>query len=119
MVTRYPIDWHPVRALPIADTGNNKVLTNRPCRLYGFNFVESTGSAAAACRLVDGGDINGAAIAEISLTPGQSVRDWFGQPGILVESGLTLWVLSGGVRGTVWPLLLTEEEILKDLRGGL
>lgn len=112
-MARYSIDWHPVRTLPIVGTAANVDITNRPCRLYGYQFIEITGSSPAVIRLLDGGDVNGAEIVSIALTAGQSTRDWFGQPGLLVESGVFLNVVSGAIRGAIWPLLLTEEQIAR------
>lgn len=114
MVTGHRIDWHPVISLPIAATGAGGSLTQRPCRLYGWSFVETTGAAAAAFDLIDGGSAAGAEISPFTLTAGQSTRDWLGQPGLLIQSGLSLAVTAGTVRGAVWVLLLTEDEIMKD-----
>lgn len=111
MFVRLPIDWHPVETIPIGAPAVSGQITQRPCRLYGFSLTETTGQTSAAVQLRDGGDANGALVSDISLVPAESTRDWYGQPGIRIESGLFLSVLSGAVRGSIWALLLTEEEI--------
>lgn len=113
MTDRLPIDWHPVEAIPFVVPATSRQITQRPCRLYGLGVTETTGQAGAAVQLIDGGDANGSLVTDISLVPSESTRDWYGQPGIRVRSGLFLSVLSGTVRGVVWALLLTEDEILK------
>lgn len=113
MVERLHIDWHPVIPVPIAATAAGLAITARPCRLYGWSLVETTGAAIAACDLIDGGAAAGTEITPITLSAGQSTRDWLGRPGLLVQSGLFLNVTAGTVRGAVWILLLTEAEILK------
>ncbi len=113
MAARLPIDWHPVEAIPFVLPAASRQITQRPCRLYGVGVTETTGQTSAAVQLIDGGDANGTLVTDITLVPSESTRDWYGQPGIRVRSGLFLNVLSGTVRGVVWALLLTEEEILK------
>lgn len=111
MSVRLPIDWHPVETIPLALPAVSGQITQRPCRLYGFGFTEITGAVNAAVQLLDGGNSGGALITDVALVPAESTRDWYGRPGILVQSGLFLNVLSGSIRGSVWALLLTEEEI--------
>lgn len=108
---RMHIDWHPVDSLAFDDTAGDTQLTGRGCRLFGWSFQESTGTDPASILLVDGSDAAGTLIVPISLDPGQSTRDWLGYPGIRCRSGIFLAIGSGSVFGSIWPLLLSEEEI--------
>lgn len=112
-VDRYPIDWHPVNTLPFRLITASQPLFARECRLYGWSFVEDTDTDPASIELIDGGNANGALVVPITLSAGQSTRDWLGKPGLEVRSGLYLNVISGSVSGSVWPLLLTEPEIAR------
>lgn len=113
----HSIDWHPVIAIPVAALSAFAQISQRPCRLYGWSFLETTGAAPATLDLIDGGNASGASLSPFSLTAGQSTRDWLGKPGLLVQSGLSINVSSGTVRGTIWALLLTDAEIAKDEGG--
>lgn len=93
--TYYPIAV-PVTAVPV------------PCQLQGsqliggWSFIETTGAASATLQLVDGGSAQGTVLAEIGLSPGQSVRDLAPGDGLLLQTGLFINVTAGSVRGAVW-----------------
>lgn len=71
-----------------------------PNILHGWSWVETTGLARAHVELTDGK--NGALIVPITLSAGQSTRDWLDGRGIYVVSSLFIHVLSGSVRGSLW-----------------
>lgn len=70
--------------------------------VMGWSLLETTGAAAAVVELYDGQDAGGQLVAAISLSPGQSTRDWLGPSGIETDIGLFVRVVSGTVRGAVW-----------------
>lgn len=72
------------------------------CRLFGWDLVESTGSASAELDVWDSIDGTGFAFWPITFTPGQSVRDWFGPQGLDVYIGLWSQAVSGSVRGSLF-----------------
>jgi hypothetical protein len=59
-----------------------------PTALFGWSTKESTGSAYAHFRLHDGANVSSPALtAVISLSPGESARDWFGDQSLEVFNG--------------------------------
>lgn len=108
---RWPLDWHPIDTFPIDVTTDGFQLTSREGRLFGWSFVETTGSAAAQVRVIDGGNSGGLEIVNITLSAGQSTRDWLAKPGLRFRSGIYIDIVAGSIQGSIWPLLLTEEEI--------
>ena len=68
----------------------------------GFTLRETTGTAAAAAQFLDGTAEGGDPFIECSLGINESVRDWFTEAGILIQSGVFLDVDSGSVQGSVW-----------------
>lgn len=70
--------------------------------LGGYAFAEATGAANAQINIINGQDINGPVIIPVTLNPGQSVRDHFGEHHLLFESGCTVNVVVGSVSGSVW-----------------
>lgn len=72
------------------------------CRLGGWSLVESTGAAAATAELRDGAQSGGDVVAEISLGIGQAESKVTPGKGIKISSALTLVVLTGSVRGSLW-----------------
>lgn len=108
---RWPLDWHPVDTLPIPVSTVGYQVFARGGRLFGWSFVETTGAAIAQVRLIDGSGPTGAEIVNITLSSGQSTRDWLAKPGIRIRSGVYVDVVAGSIRGSIWPLLLDDEEI--------
>lgn len=71
-------------------------------RLGGWSFLETTGAAVALIELWDGGASGGETVATIALAAGASADRPCPGLGILIRSGLTVNVLAGSVRGSVW-----------------
>lgn len=96
----------PVRgalALPVGTTDKAKtVLANSAGRLVGWSLKEATGNAAAEIDLLDGTSTDGDLLAPITLSAGESTRDWFGPAGISYGAGLFAQAVTGSVVGTVW-----------------
>jgi hypothetical protein len=55
--------------------------------------------------LIDGQSNNGDVVAEITLTPGQSIRDMAGSWCLGMDRGVTVHMISGTVRGSIWSAL--------------
>lgn len=108
-----PLDWYPIRAISFAAATAGQALLGRSGRLYGWSFLETTGAASATLEVFDGTNANGQSISPISLTAGQSTRDIWGKPGIEITNGLFVNVLSGSVRGSLYVLGLSPEEIAR------
>lgn len=70
--------------------------------VYGWSLKESTGTAAAELDLIDGTDATGLNLVPITLTAGQSTRDWLGPQGLHFRNGLFPRVASGAIVGSVW-----------------
>lgn len=71
-------------------------------RVGGFSLRETTGTASADVQLVDGSAATNTVIAEVTLTPGQSIREVLPGLGVEVRVQLFLIVNSGTVRGSLW-----------------
>lgn len=97
-------DWlqRPALVAGTPATAAAKLLAGARGVLVGYAFIETTGTGAATFDLVDGLDANGPVVVPFALTPGQSTRDWFALPGIVIRRGLFLNVLTGSVRGSAF-----------------
>lgn len=71
-------------------------------RLGGWSLVEATGAAPATAQLRDGAASGGEVVAEISLGIGATDTRLAPGKGIHIDSALTLVVLTGSVRGSLW-----------------
>lgn len=91
----------PPAADAIALPGASGALTGAAGVLLGFSMRESGGVAAAVVRLRDGA-VGGAILATVSLAVGESVRDWFGDRGVNVPTGIFFELVSGAVEGAVY-----------------
>lgn len=109
---RLPSAWWAPTTLPFAAISASQPLITRNCRLYGWSVIESTGAAPAEIDLYDGGSNNGNLIAAIPLLTGVASQEWFGAPGLSIEGGVYAQMVSGSVRGAIWMLGLSDDEIL-------
>lgn len=91
----------PVRAVSIP-TGASGAVLGGPALLFGWSLRESTGAAAAQLDIYDGADGTGQLLATITLTAGQSTRDYPGLPGLYCARGLFVNAVAGSVAGAVW-----------------
>lgn len=64
--------------------------------------MESTGGAAALMRLRDGTAVTAPDSIPIRLGFGESARDWFTGPGVLLQRGVFYELVSGEIEGVVW-----------------
>lgn len=71
-----------------------------PCILHGWSWKNPDLAARADVELTDGP--TGQLIVPVTLSPGQSTRDWLSGTGIYVNVGLHVRVLSGTVTGALW-----------------
>lgn len=106
-----PIDWYPIDPIDLGPITADTVVTGREARIYGWSFTETTGTDPAHIVVVDGTNVNGEAIVDITLDPGQSTRDYPAKPGLQCRSGVAVAVISGSVRAIVNVLQLSEVEI--------
>lgn len=88
-------------AIAVPATGSQQVLGG-PSLLMGWSFLESTGAAAATVEVYDGYGAGAQLVTAISLSAGQSTRDWLGPHGIYCSEGLFVNVVAGSVRGALW-----------------
>jgi hypothetical protein len=91
--------WGPATVSPAYSSG--LVMGGRGV-LRGYSFRETSGTAPAVLRILGGIDAFGALIATVALSPGESVRDYFGESGLRTNIGLYLQLVSGVVEGSVW-----------------
>jgi class 3 adenylate cyclase len=67
----------------------------------GFSVREAAGTPAAAAMRLRAGTATGTILATVTLSAGESVRDWFGPSGIQAAGGVYLELLSGTITGGV------------------
>lgn len=108
-----PLDWYPIWAISAPATTTSYPFFGRGGRLYGWAFQETTGAAPATFELFDGTGSGGQSILPATLTVNQSFRDIWGKPGIEIRTGLFMNVTAGSVRGSVYVLGLSVDEILR------
>lgn len=88
--------------VPIISYGVNELISSRAVRLYGWSLAEPNGAFSAQITLRNGGDANGTMVADITLGPSESIRDWFGPHGVYCDSGLFKAITTGSVTGALW-----------------
>lgn len=81
-----------------AESGNVQ-LFERPGRLLWYSIRETTGSAAAQVRLINGSDDNAQWVASIELAQATSTAEYLGDHGIPCNAGLFLQTLNGTTEG--------------------
>lgn len=108
---RLPVDWFPIESIPLGTITAGTPVTGRECRLYGWSFVETTGTDPAELVVYDGGSAGGTPVVHVTLDAGQSTRDYPPKPGLRIQSGIWVEIVSGSVDVIIQALLLSEEEI--------
>lgn len=93
--------FRPVK-IPLTVAPNSVTPLAGELLLGGWSFLETTGGAPALIELWDGGASGGETLAVIALTAGASADRPCPGLGLLVQSGLTVTVLAGSIRGSVW-----------------
>lgn len=101
VVTGHP----PLEALSLPPGNAGGVVVTAPRHLAGWALYEPTGAAAAMCAIYDGSGNTGQRLAVVTLTAGQSVRDYVPHGGLYVCRGLAVVVTSGQVDGELWVVL--------------
>lgn len=109
----------PARPFGIDTTTVSRLAIAVPGVLYGWGFQETTELARADLELSDGPA--GPPIVPISLSAGQSTRDWLGGFGLECQVGVYLTVVAGTVKGSLWfrPTFPDDPPHVFDLAGGL
>lgn len=92
--------FYPV-AVPVQGVGQTSPIAGAVL-VGGWSFRETTGAAPAELQLWDGGPTGGNVIAEIVLAANQSIRDLAPGLGLSTRSALTVNVIAGSVRGSIW-----------------
>lgn len=93
--------FKPVK-VPVSAAGAAPIPLAGAIRLGGWSFAETTGAAVAQVELWDGGPGGGETVALVSLAAGGSTDRSCPGLGVLIQSGLSVNVLVGSVRGSVW-----------------
>lgn len=88
-------------AVPSTFTSAPFALTGRVV-IGGWSLREGSGTQQCIVQLIDGGSAAGTVIADITLDPGQSIRDVCPGHGIEARTGLFINMVSGIVQGSVW-----------------
>lgn len=96
------LDRDPVIPVPFGPITVGAIPLTGDCLLIGWAVKESTGTASCSFDIFDGIDATGTRVAPVTLSPGQSVRDWTTAPGIDLKVGVFIRVNSGQVEGTLW-----------------
>ena len=104
-----------VKPIGIAATNASQQFFTGPARLMGWALRETTGAAGAQCDLYDGNDATGGLVVPFTFNANESVRDWLGPNGVLIQRGGFLNMLAGSVKGTLFAELLPDEASFYDL----
>lgn len=92
-----------IRTVPFAgNAASNLTELEGGVLLLGWSIIETSGVSPVTLNIVNGGDNNGEVIAPISLTAGQSTRDLVPNPGLLIDKALTVVIVAGAARGSLW-----------------
>lgn len=104
------------RVFPVEATAVDVNTLEVPGVLHGWGWLNASDTDRADLELHDGPI--GPLIVPISLSPGQSTRDWLGALGIAVIRGVTVKVTAGTVEGSLWFRPLPQERVhdVVDLR---
>lgn len=70
--------------------------------LFGWALAETTGSAGVKLRLRDGTTASAPSIIPITMSGGESTRDFFGDEAIEINSGsIYLEIVTGSIEGSI------------------
>ena len=92
----------PVRHAQFDLNGASQQMFTTPAILFGFAVANASGSATAELDIYDATGTGGAPLFPITLAANESTREWFGERGLLMHSGIFLNVSSGEVKGSVF-----------------
>ena len=91
----------PVPATPFDIPAASAQLAAGRMLVMGVIIGESSGVATAKVRIRDGVTVAGTRVLPFTLAANESVRDWFGDYGIVYEQGLFVEVVAGAVEGSI------------------
>lgn len=86
-----------VFVVPLTALSASQPAYSGACWLLGFSVMETTGAAVASVTFYDGQDVNGKLLDRVSVSAGGTDRYNPGQPGMPVEAGIFVDVVSGTV----------------------
>jgi hypothetical protein len=93
-------ELHGAMSYPVSGTtATTRPITSRGI-LRGYGFRETAGGAATVL-IHAGSDASGHVIVPVTLSAGESVRDWFSDEGIAILGGVFLEI-TGSVDGSVY-----------------
>lgn len=85
----------------VALTGGNQAIANKPAFYVGFSIRETSGATGAVVRIFDNATVAaGTVLDEISLTAGESAREYYPLGGVKAANGIYVQV-AGAVTGSV------------------
>lgn len=99
----------PARVFPVDATAIDVDTLQVPGILHGWGWQNTSSTDRADLELHDGPI--GPLIVPISLSPGQSTRDWLGPLGIACVRGVTVKVTAGTIEGSLWFRPLPQERL--------
>lgn len=99
LTTRNAEDTAGARSVPVSGDWVASSVSNV---LAGYALRETTGAAAATVIIRNGTDATGEELVPVTLTAGESARDWFGARGPSFDQGVFVDVLSGSVAGAIF-----------------
>lgn len=99
----------PARVFPVEATAVDVNTLAVPGILHGWGWQNTSATDRADLELHDGPI--GPLIVPISLSPGQSTRDWLGVLGIACVRGVTVKVTAGTVEGSLWFRPLPQDRL--------
>lgn len=76
--------------------------------MTGFSLTETTGTASASFRLINGINTSGIVLARINLAPSESAREYLPFPWLLFPAGIFGVLVSGAVEGSVSTITVGE-----------
>lgn len=91
-----------INAVTVDNPLSTRKLYGRPCRFHGAGLRETTGTANALVIFHNGESASDPASLPFAFSPGQTIRDWFGESGIWFDDGVFIEVVSGSITGCVF-----------------
>ena len=82
--------------------GAGTIMWSKSCYLLGWALVETSGSASAEVDIYDGLSSASTLVAPITLSSGQSTRDYLGPDGLWCQVGVFAALASGAAKLVVW-----------------
>ena len=96
----------PAQAYSLDAKGVAKLISSRPCLLYGWSAANIAGAGAERCDIYDGQDVNGQLVTHMEIPTGDTLQQFGGPPGILCSRGIFVGNVGADVMAVVFAVIL-------------